>query len=101
MQGIFILQTVDGCRVAPVDNYDALYDGYNPDMVQYVFLPYFQKIFGSCKPMNLTEAQEVAKNFSRAYNELPDGIRMITTYRNYSFEDIMNGKASKNTRTKI
>lgn len=101
MQGIFIFQTLDGFRVAPVDNYDALYDEFNPDMVQYIFQPYFEKIFGSCKALKDTEAIEVAKNMAKAYNELPDGIRMITTYRNYSFEDIMNGKASKNTRTEI
>lgn len=99
MQGIFIFQTSDGYRVAALDNYDALYDGYNPDMVQFIFLPYFQKIFGSCKALTEIQAKEVAKNIAKAYNELPDGIRIITTYRNYSFEDIMNGKASKNTRT--
>lgn len=99
MDGIFIFQTSDGYRVAPIDNYDALYDGYDLNMVQLIFLPYFQKVFGDCKSLNETEAMIVAKNISDAYNEMSHGIRKVTTYRNYSFEDIMNGKASKNTRT--
>jgi hypothetical protein len=95
MQGIFIFQTSDGFRVAPLENYDALFDGYRTDMVQYIFLPYFQKAFGSCRVMSEVEAREVAKNIAKAYNELRDGIRTVVTYRNYSFEDIMNGKASQ------
>lgn len=97
MQGIFILMTSDGFRVAPVDNYCALYDGYQDDMTQYIYLPYFQRVFGNCKVMTETDARDIAKVMAKAYNELPDGIRTLTTYRNYSFEDIMNGKASKNT----
>ena len=101
MQGIFIFQTSDGFRIAPLVNYDALYDGYKSDMVQYIFLPYFQKAFGSCKALTETEARDVAKTMAKAYNELPDGIRTVTTYRNYSVEDIMNGKVSKNNRTQV
>jgi hypothetical protein len=101
MQGIFIFQTSDGFRVAPIGNYDALYDGYMSDMSQYIFIPYFEKVFGSCKALTEIEALDVAKTMAIAYNELPDGIRIVTTYRNYSFEDIMNGKVSKNNRTQV
>jgi hypothetical protein len=42
------------------------------------------------------EALAVARNVAKAYNEMPDGIRVLTDYRFYTFEDLKNGSASKN-----
>ena len=89
--------TSDGFRVSVVENYESLFDGYADDMIRYVNLPNFQKVFGNCKVMSELEARGIALSMAQAYNELPDGIRTLTTYRKYSFEDIMNGKASENT----
>ena len=89
--------TSDGFRVSVVENYESLFDGYANDMIRYVNLPNFQKVFGNCKVMSELEARGIALSMAQAYNELPDGIRTLTTYRKYSFEDIMNGKASENT----
>jgi hypothetical protein len=97
MQGIVIFMTSDGFRVSVVENYESLFDGYANDMIRYVNLPNFQKVFGNCKVMSELEARGIALSMAQAYNELPDGIRTLTTYRKYSFEDIMNGKASENT----
>ena len=97
MQGIVIFMTSDGFRVSVVENYESLFDGYADDMIRYVNLPNFQKVFGNCKVMSELEARGIALSMAQAYNELPDGIRTLTTYRKYSFEDIMNGKASENT----
>ena len=97
MQGIVIFVTNDGCRVSVVENYESLFDGYAEDMVRYVNLPNFKKVFGNCKVMSELEARGIALSMAQAYNELPDGIRTLTTYRKHSFEDIMNGKASENT----
>ena len=96
MQGIVIFMTSDGFRVSVVENYESLFDGYANDMIRYVNLPNFQKVFGNCKVMSELEARGIALSMAQAYNELPDGIRTLTTYRKYSFEDIMNGKASEN-----
>lgn len=97
MQGIVIFTTSDGCRVSVVENYESLFDGYASDMVRYINLPNFRKVFGNCEVMSELEARGIALSMAQAYNELPDGIRTLTTYRKYSFEDIMNGKASENT----
>lgn len=97
MQGIVIFITSDGCRVSVVENYESLFDGYAEDMIRYVNLSNFKKVFGNCKVMSELEARDIALSMAQSYNELPDGIRTLTTYRKYSFEDIMNGKASENT----
>lgn len=97
MQGIVIFMTSDGYRVSVVENYESLFDGYATDMVKYINLQNFKKVFGNCKSMTELEARGIALSMAQAYNELPDGIRTLTTYRKYSFEDIMNGKASENT----
>ena len=97
MQGIVIFIASDGCRVSVVENYESLFDGYASDMVRHINLPNFRKVFGNCVVMSELEARGIALSMAQAYNELPDGIRTLTTYRKYSFEDIMNGKASENT----
>lgn len=96
MQGIYILMTSDGFRVAPLQFYENLYDGYRNDMTQYINKDYLVANFGDCKLMTEMQARMVAKEIAGAYRELPDGIRTITTYRKYSFEDLKNGAASKN-----
>lgn len=97
MQGIVIFVTSDGCRVSTVENYESLFDGYAADMVRYINLPNFKKTFANCKAMAELEARGIAISMAKAYNELPEGIRTLTTYRKYSFEDIMNGQASEST----
>jgi len=96
MRGIYILMTSDGFRVAGMDNYEDLYEGYADDMRKYINIDVLNKTFNDCVPLPELEAREVAKNMAKAYRELPDGIRTVVTYRKYSFEDLKNGSASKN-----
>jgi hypothetical protein len=94
-QGVYILLTSDGARVAPSDDYDSLFDGYTSDMGKYIHRDNFVSCFGASAVMTETEAMVVAKNVAKAYNEMSDGIRVLTDYRFYSFEELKNGSASK------
>ena len=95
-QGVYILLTSDGARVAPLDDYDSLFDGYMPDMRKYIHRDNFISCFGASDVMTEREALTVARTMAKAYNEMPDGIRVLTDYRLYTFEDLKNGSASKN-----
>jgi hypothetical protein len=46
--------------------------------------------------MTEREALAAARELAKIYNEMSDGIRVLTDYRFYSFEDLKNGSASKN-----
>jgi len=96
MQGVYILITSDGCRVAPLNSYDSLFEGFSPDMKKYINREALRESFGFCIPMTEAEAIETAKVIARGYREMPDGIRILTDYRNYSFGDLLNGSHSKN-----
>lgn len=96
MNGVYIVILRDGCRVAPLPDVDILFDSYSPNMIKYVNASNFQKAFGFCVPMTEKEAIECAKVITKMYRELPDGIRILTDYRNFSFEEIINGAYSKN-----
>jgi hypothetical protein len=95
-QGVYILLTSDGARVAPSDDYDSLFDGYMPDMRKYIHRDNFVSCFGASAVMTEREALVVARTVAKAYNEMTDGIRVLTDYRFYTFEDLKNGSASKN-----
>jgi hypothetical protein len=44
-----------------------------------------------------SEAIEVARALSKAYQETEDGILVMTDYRKYSFQELKDGKASKSS----
>lgn len=94
-QGVYILITTDGARVAPSNDYESLFDGYMPDMRKYIHRDNFVSCFGDSVVMTEREALAAARNLAKMYNEMPDGIRVLTDYRFYSFEDLKNGSASK------
>lgn len=95
MQGIYIILLRDGCRVAAIKNYEALFEGYSSSMILYLNKEKFVEAFGFCVPMNENEARECARVMAKAYRELPDGIRTLTDYRNFSFEELRDGAYSK------
>ena len=86
----------DGCRVAAIEDYDALFDGYAPNLTKYVNRDNLVHAFGCSVPMTEAEAIAAARAVSKVYKETQDGIYVLTSYRNFSFEDLKNGKASKN-----
>ena len=95
MQGIYIILLRDGCRVAALRDYEELFEGYSPSMIRYLNKEKFVEAFGFCVPMTEVEARECARVIAKSYRELPDGIRTLTDYRNFSFEELRDGAYSK------
>lgn len=97
-QGTYILITSDGYRVTPLNDYGSLFDGYTPDMSRYLNADKVIEAFGECHVFKTqSEAIEVARAISKAYQETEDGILVMTDYRKYSFQELKDGKASKNS----
>lgn len=97
MSGIYILNTTDGYRVAYSEDYDCLYGGFNDDTLQFdLNREYLYRIFGNSDLfLTLDDAKFEAKGLSKSYDETDDGIMVIKGYRNYTFEELLNGKANK------
>jgi hypothetical protein len=95
MRGIYVVILRDGCRVAPLRDIDELFDGYSESMIKYVNREKFADAFGFCVPMTEKEVIECARVMAKGYGELCDGIRVLTDYRNYSFQEISDGAYSK------
>ena len=98
-QGTYILITSDGYRVTPLNDYDSIFDGYMmPDMSRYLNAEKVFGAFGECHVFKTqSEAIEVARAISKAYQETEDGIVVMTDYRKYSFQELKDGKASKSS----
>lgn len=94
-QGVYVLLTTDGARIAPLDCYDDLFDGYAPNMVRYINLNVLNRCFSDSATIPPNDALVVAQSVAKVYNELADGIRVISDYRKFSFEELKNGSASK------
>ena len=97
-QGTYILITSDGYRVTPLNDYGSLFDGYMPDMSKYLNTDKLVEAFGECHVFETqSEAIEVARALSKAYQETEYGILVMTDYRKYSFQELKDGKASKSS----
>jgi hypothetical protein len=97
MSGIYILQTKDGYRVNYSNDYDCLFTSFNTDnMIYNIDVYYLRLIFGNCTVYhNEKLALESAKGISRVQQDTEDGIMLIGWYRDYTFEELVNGKANK------
>ena len=95
MRGIYVVILRDGCRVAPLTDYDGLFDGYSESMIKYIHRDNFVNAFGFCVPMTEKEAIDCAKVMAKGYGEMCDGIRILTDYRNFTFQEIRDGAYSK------
>ena len=97
-QGTYILITKDGYRVTPMGCYESLFTGYSPDFTKYLNKDVLVKYFGDCSVFKThDEVMEVAKGLSKAYIETDDGIFVMSAYKNYTFQELKDGKASKTT----
>lgn len=94
--GIYVLQTSDGFRVAPLESYEDLFDGYSPDIVRYVNKEKLDNAFGNCVVMDFAGAMVAAQTIAKMYKECDDGIFLMKDYQFYSYEELKDGKASKN-----
>ena len=97
MNGIYVLVTKDGYRVAASDQFIYLYGSYNDDSMNYnLETEVLQKIFGNCAVLETAkDAIESAKCISKTLNETEDGIMFIDSYGKYTFEELLDGRANK------
>ena len=97
MDGIYIMVTKDGYRVAASDQFVYLFGSYNDDSMNYnLETEVLQKIFGNCAVLETAkDAIESAKCISKTLNETEDGIMFIDSYGKYTFEELLNGRANK------
>jgi len=97
MDGIYIMVTKDGYRVAASDQFVYLYGSYNDDSMNYnLETEVLQKIFGNCAVLETAkDAIESAKCISKTLNETEDGIMFIDSYGKYTFEELLDGRANK------
>ena len=96
MSGIYILKTKDGYRVNFAKNYDYLFSGFNDDTMDYnIDTQSFKEVFGNCAVIpNEFMANASAQAISKVRMETDDGIVMLS-YSNFTFEELLNGKANK------
>lgn len=99
MSGIYILKTLDGYRVAYSKLKDYLFCNYNDDTMNYeIHTEILNEMFGNCLALeNARDALEASKCISNTMKETMDGIMFIDSYGKYTFEELSNGKATKNT----
>ena len=96
MSGIYILKTKEGYRVNFTKDYIYLFGSYNDDTMNYnINADILKKIFGNCAVIpNEFMANASAQAISKVRMETDDGIVMLS-YSNFTFEELLNGKANK------
>ena len=82
MNGIYVLVTKDGYRIAASDQFVYLFGNYNDDKLNYnVEVDVLNEMFGNCATLKTAkEALEAAKCISKTLNETEDGIMFIDSY---------------------
>jgi hypothetical protein len=96
MSGIYVLRTKDGYRVNYSELYDCLLGSFNDDTINYdINAEVLRRMFGNCRVFTSElMAIESAKSISKVFNETDDGI-MTLRYADYTYEELLNGKANK------
>jgi hypothetical protein len=97
VSGIYILKTKDGYRVNFTKDYVYLFGAYNDVTMNYdIDADILKRIFGNCAVFpNEIMALQSAKGISRLHNETEDGVMILKSYADYTFEDLLDGKANK------
>lgn len=87
--GIYILNTRDGYRVAYSDRFDNFFGNFNDAVGDYdINRDCLEGIFGNCEVINNEEsAMNVAFQLLRIMNETEDGIRILD-YRNLDYGEL-------------
>jgi hypothetical protein len=91
--GVYVLVTKDGYRVAYSDNYDALFGRFIDAGLNYLpDVPEIKRIFGKSEVFSdESAALNVAKDISKNINETDDGIMFIRNYPEFTFEELISG----------
>jgi hypothetical protein len=99
MCGVYIVKTLAGYRVAYSNKKDYLFGNFNDDTMNYeIDANILDEMFGKCLVIkNARDALEASKCISSTLKETTDGIVFIDSYGKYTFEELLNGKATKNS----
>lgn len=94
--GIYILETKDGYRVAYYREYDDFFGSYDDNTLNYPpNSAKFKYVFGQCTVhKNSDDALSEAFQINKKYDEPEYGIMFIKNYRNMTFEELVNGNAA-------
>lgn len=93
MNGVYILETTDGYRVAYSTEYESMLGSYDANsMRQKLNGEIVNRVFGECFCfVNYLEAQTAARMLSVQYQYLDDGIYTIREVADQSYEEVING----------
>lgn len=100
MSGIYILKTKDGYRVNYTTEYVRLFGGYNDVTMNYnINVDVLKRVFGNCAvfPIEIM-AINSAKAISKVHDETEDGIMVLNSYADYTFKELLDGKANETKR---
>lgn len=93
MNGVYILQTTDGYRVAYSTEYESMLGSYDANSMRHKLNgEVVNRVFGECFCfVNYLEAQTAARMLSVQYQYLDDGIYTIREVADQSYEEVING----------
>lgn len=94
--GVYVLRTRDGFRVAYSDNYDEFFGPFNDATMNFrTNGNKFLNVFGKSEVYpDEKSVLEAAFGISRVIDETDDGVMFIENYPNYTFEELTSGKAT-------
>ena len=93
MNGVYILQTTDGYRVAYSTEYESMLGSYDANSMRHKLNgEVVNRVFDECFCfVNYLEAQTAARMLSVQYQYLDDGIYTIREVADQSYEEVING----------
>jgi hypothetical protein len=93
MNGVYILQTTDGYRVAYSTEYESMLGSYDANNMRHKLNgEIVNRVFGECFCfVNYLEAQTAARMLSVQYSYLDDGIYTIREVADQTYEEVING----------
>lgn len=93
MNGVYILETTDGYRVAYSTEYESMLGSYDANSMRHKLNgEIVNRVFGECFCfVNYLEAQTAARMLSVQYQYLDDGIYTIREVADQSYEEVING----------
>ena len=92
MNGVYILQTTDGYRVAYSTEYESMLGSYDANSMRHKLNgEIVNRVFGECFCfVNYLEAQTAARMLSVQYQHLDDGIYIIGEVFDQTYEEVIN-----------
>lgn len=96
--GVYLLHSKDGYRVAYDENYDLLFGSFHEETMDYAANPkQFKLIFGGSEIFpDAQSAIAAAKVICETKkDELDDGIMIISNYSHLSFEELIDESMAK------